>query len=234
MLRRGDRARPRAATSRRGCCATLSANAERLGLAGRDRRPPTPSGCRSRTRASTSCSATPCCTTSPTCRARSREFERVLAPGGTRAVRRRALSLRRPAGARSQARRKRDRARLAAGDPSAPAARHESDADPDEALERVVDVHAFAPGELAAGGTRRQGSKTCASPARSCSRTGSAGRTARWRRAPTRKDVPWAWRQYAYRGYLVLQELDRRLLEARLPPAIFYNLMLTAHKPPVA
>ena len=23
-------------------------------------------------------------------------------------------------------------------------------------------------------------------------------------------DVPWAWRQYAYRGYLVLQELDRR------------------------
>ena len=44
-------------------------------------------------------------------------------------------------------------------------------------------------------------------------------------------DVPWAWRQYAYRGYLVLQELDRRLLESRLPPAIFYNLMIAAHKP---
>ena len=40
--------------------------------------------------------------------------------------------------------------------------------------------------------------------------------------------VPWAWRQYAYRGYLVLQELDRRLLEGRLPAAIFYNLMLSA------
>ena len=39
-------------------------------------------------------------------------------------------------------------------------------------------------------------------------------------------DVPWAWRLYAYRGYLLLQELDRRLLESRLPPAIFYNLML--------
>ena len=39
---------------------------------GADACPPTPSACRSRTRASTSCSATPCCTTSPTCRARSR------------------------------------------------------------------------------------------------------------------------------------------------------------------
>jgi hypothetical protein len=43
-------------------------------------------------------------------------------------------------------------------------------------------------------------------------------------------DVPWAWRLYAYRGYLLLQELDRRLLESRLPPAIFYNLMLSARK----
>ena len=43
--------------------------------------------------------------------------------------------------------------------------------------------------------------------------------------------VPWGWRQYAYRGYLALQELDRRLLESRLPPAIFYNLMLAARRP---
>ena len=42
------------------------------------------------------------------------------------------------------------------------------------------------------------------------------------------RDVPWGWRQYAYRGYLLLQSLDRSLLESRLPPAIFYNLMLTA------
>ena len=103
--------------------------------------------------------------------------------------------------------------------------------DPDEALERVVDVHAFAPGELHGRAARRRASRTCASPARSCSRTGSAGPTARSRRPPTRTSVPWAWRQYAYRGYLVLQELDRRLLESRLPPAIFYNLMLTARKP---
>ena len=44
-------------------------------------------------------------------------------------------------------------------------------------------------------------------------------------------DVPWAWRQYAHRGYLLLQGLDRRLLEPRLPAAIFYNLMLAARKP---
>ena len=52
---------------------------------------------------------------------------------------------------------------------------------------------------------------------------------ARGDRRPVRR--PWAWRQYAYRGYLFLQELDRRLLESRLPPAIFYNLMLSARKP---
>ena len=44
------------------------------------------------------------------------------------------------------------------------------------------------------------------------------------------EDVPWRWRQYAYRGYLALQQVDRALLEPRLPPAIFYNLMITARE----
>jgi hypothetical protein len=39
------------------------------------------------------------------------------------------------------------------------------------------------------------------------------------------------WRQYAYRGYLLLQQVDRRLLEGRLPPEAFYNLMLAARRP---
>ncbi len=43
--------------------------------------------------------------------------------------------------------------------------------------------------------------------------------------------VPWLWRQYAYRGYLTLQALDRAVLEQRLPPAIFYNLLISARKP---
>ena len=38
-------------------------------------------------------------------------------------------------------------------------------------------------------------------------------------------------RSYAFRGYLALQQVDRRLLEPRLPPAIFYNLILSARKP---
>jgi hypothetical protein len=44
--------------------------------------------------------------------------------------------------------------------------------------------------------------------------------------------VPWAWRQYAHRGYLLLQKLDHRLLEPHLPAAVFYNLMLSARKGP--
>jgi hypothetical protein len=45
------------------------------------------------------------------------------------------------------------------------------------------------------------------------------------------EDVPRAWRQYAYRGYLMLQGVDRSVLESRLPPAIFYNLLIAARKP---
>ncbi|MGH2854915.1 MAG: class I SAM-dependent methyltransferase, partial [Solirubrobacteraceae bacterium] len=100
---------------------------------------------------------------------------------------------------------------------------------PDAALESVVDVHAFAPGELrelARGAgleqVRVSGEELFANW------FGWTNRTLEATAEPA--DVPWAWRQYAYRGYLVLQELDRRLLESRLPPAIFYNLMLSARK----
>ncbi|HEY2637572.1 MAG TPA: class I SAM-dependent methyltransferase, partial [Solirubrobacteraceae bacterium] len=44
-------------------------------------------------------------------------------------------------------------------------------------------------------------------------------------------EVPYRWKLFAYRGYLFLQDVDRRLLEPRLPPAIFYNLILSARKP---
>jgi ubiquinone/menaquinone biosynthesis C-methylase UbiE len=99
----------------------------------------------------------------------------------------------------------------------------------DAALEGVVDVHAFAPAELsraarAAGlqDVRVSGEELLANW------FGWANRTLEATADPD--DVPWAWRMYAYRGYLLLQELDRRLLESRLPPAIFYNLMLSARK----
>jgi hypothetical protein len=39
------------------------------------------------------------------------------------------------------------------------------------------------------------------------------------------------WRKYAYHGYLALQKVDRALLEPRLPPAVFYNLLVAARKP---
>ncbi len=106
-----------------------------------------------------------------------------------------------------------------------------SDGEPaDHRLESVVDVHAFAPGELrhwaeGAGleGVRVSGEELLANW------FGWTNRTLEATAAP--ETVPWGWRQYAYRGYLVLQELDRRLLESRLPPAIFYNLMIAARRP---
>jgi len=102
--------------------------------------------------------------------------------------------------------------------------------EPDAILESVVDVHAFAPGELAglaaAAGfdeVRVTGEELLANW------FGWTNRTLEASAEP--EDVPWAWRQYAHRGYLLLQALDRKLLEPRLPAAVFYNLMLAAHKP---
>ena len=44
--------------------------------------------------------------------------------------------------------------------------------------------------------------------------------------------MPWAWRVYAYRGYLLLQAMDRSLLEPHLPPALFYNLLRLGARDP--
>ncbi len=158
------------------------------------------------------------------------EFERVLAPGGTvlfagepsRYGDRLATVPKRFATAVAPLWRR----AIGAGRPP------DTGSDPgDAALEGLVDVHAFAPAELsrvvrAAGfeQVRVSGEELLAN---------WFGWTNRTLEATADPDqVPWAWRLYAYRGYLLLQELDRRLLESRLPAAVFYNLMLAARKRP--
>ena len=114
------------------------------------------------------------------------------------------------------------------------ATRRDYDSEPDEreeaALEWLVDVHAFTPGDLVAhargaglGEVRVTGEELTATW------FGWMNRTLEATAEP--EGVPWLWRQYAYRGYLALQRLDRAVLEQRLPPAIFYNLLISARKP---
>jgi ubiquinone/menaquinone biosynthesis C-methylase UbiE len=100
----------------------------------------------------------------------------------------------------------------------------------DHALEQFVDIHAFSPGDLAdvarAAGfaeVNLRGEELTANW------FGWTNRALEATAEP--QDVPWAWRQYAYRGYLAFQKLDEALLEGRLPAAIFYNLLLAARKP---
>jgi ubiquinone/menaquinone biosynthesis C-methylase UbiE len=101
----------------------------------------------------------------------------------------------------------------------------------DAALEGFVDVHAFAPSQLVrAARVAGFGEVHVSGEELLANWFGWTNRTLEATAAP--EDVPWAWRLYAYRGYLLLQKLDRRLLEPRLPAAIFYNLMLAARKPP--
>ncbi len=101
---------------------------------------------------------------------------------------------------------------------------------PEASLEGLVDVHAFSPGELSSFAreadledVRVIGEELLANW------FGWTNRTLEATAHP--EDVPWGWRNYAYKGYLALQKLDRTLLESRLPPAIFYNLIVTARKP---
>lgn len=111
---------------------------------------------------------------------------------------------------------------------------HSNGGDPahngDHALESVVDQHAFVPADLEAlaGGAgltdvRVRGEELLANW------FGWANRTFEASAAP--ESIPWAWRQYAYRGYLLLQQVDTRLLEPRCPARVFYNLMITGSKP---
>ena len=101
----------------------------------------------------------------------------------------------------------------------------------DHALESLVDVHAFAPADLqrhaqAAGfeQVRVRGEELLANMFGWFNRTVEA--------SAVHEDIPWGWFRYAYRGYIVLQKLDSAVLEPRLPAAGFYNLMLTARRPP--
>ena len=98
-----------------------------------------------------------------------------------------------------------------------------------ESLEPFVDVHAFTPDELEAwargagfGDVRVRGEELLANW------FGWMNRTLEATAVPD--DVPWLWRQYAFRGYLLLQRVDVALLEGRLPPAVFYNLMIAGRK----
>ena len=100
----------------------------------------------------------------------------------------------------------------------------------EERLEREVDVHAFTPAALQ-GHAERAGLERVhvSGEELAASLFGWANRTLEASAEPD--DIPWAWRVYAYRGYLLLQTLDRSLLEPRLPPALFYNLLISARSP---
>ena len=158
------------------------------------------------------------------------EFHRVLRPGGTIAfcgepsrygdlisvVPKRAALAAAPLWRRLAGASKRDYAA-------------EPDAE-DHRLEAEVDVHAFTPGDLRrfardAGftDTRIGGEELLASMHGWTMRTleGSA----------VSEEIPWGWKKFAFRSYLALQSVDRRVLEPRLPAELFYNLLISARKP---
>jgi ubiquinone/menaquinone biosynthesis C-methylase UbiE len=97
-------------------------------------------------------------------------------------------------------------------------------------LEGCVDVHAFAPAELAAYARRGGFSDVLVRGEELVANLfGWFNRGLEATADP--HEVPMLWRQYAFRGYLLLQRLDELAFEPILPAAIFYNLLLTARRP---
>jgi SAM-dependent methyltransferase len=159
-----------------------------------------------------------------------REIHRVLRPGGVAAFAgepsrygdRIADVPKRAAGRAAPAWRRLMRAR--------PAVEGHSDGGAENhRLESQVDVHAFTPEQLVRGpraagfaDVKVRGEELLANW------FGWANRALEATADPD--TVPWAWKMYAFRGYVALQHVDRVLLEPRLPPAVFYNLMVTARK----
>jgi ubiquinone/menaquinone biosynthesis C-methylase UbiE len=159
------------------------------------------------------------------------EFERVLRPGGTvafcgepsrygdriAALPKRAGLLAAPAW------------RRLIGASAAPWVSGEA-GDDGHALESEVDVHAFTPADLretarGAGfdAVRLRGEELVANA------YGWLLRSLEATAEPA--EVPFRWRHFAHRSYIALQRLDTSLLEPRLPPELFYNLVLSARKP---
>jgi ubiquinone/menaquinone biosynthesis C-methylase UbiE len=100
----------------------------------------------------------------------------------------------------------------------------------DHELEREVDIHAFAPADLERlAGLAGFTDVTIRGEELVSNWFGWFNRGLEASARPD--DVPMWWRRYAFRGYLRLQKLDERVLEPRLPPALFYNLLLTARRP---
>lgn len=98
------------------------------------------------------------------------------------------------------------------------------------AQEHLVDVHAFRPGSLREFAENSGfGDINVIGEELSANWFGWFNRALEADGVP--EDIPWSWRQYAYRGYLGFQWFDRAALEGRLPASIFYNLMIGAVKP---
>src|SRR5581483_12382806 len=148
------------------------------------------------------------------------EFHRVLRPGGriafagepSRIGDRLAAIPKRGASAFSPLWRRLMRASPAPPPPADGGISHGSD----HGLERFVDIHAFAPGDLGrharrAGftGIRVRGEELVANW------FGWFNRALEATADP--EDVPMLWRQYAFNGYLLLQRLDERVFEPLLP-----------------
>lgn len=100
----------------------------------------------------------------------------------------------------------------------------------DAALEAVVDLHTFDPGELARMALRAGAADVA---------TKTEELTAAWFGWPVRtfecavrpERLGWPWATFAYAGWRRLMTVDARVLARVVPAELFYNVLLTGTRP---
>jgi hypothetical protein len=97
-------------------------------------------------------------------------------------------------------------------------------------LEALVDLHTFAPAELARIAVRAGAADVhTVTEELTASWVGWPIRTIEYAANPDR--LGWKWAMFAYNTWLRLSALDERVLSRVVPAGLFYNVLVTGTRP---
>ena len=98
------------------------------------------------------------------------------------------------------------------------------------ALESVVDIHTFAPGDLERT-ARAAGAHNVRAVTEELSAALLGWPVRTFEAAVPREKLGWGWAMFAYRSWQRLSWLDERVLSRIVPRDLFYNVLITGTKP---
>ncbi len=98
------------------------------------------------------------------------------------------------------------------------------------ALEAVVDLHTFDPGELTET-ARRAGAENAKATTEELAAAFLGWPVRTFEAAVPAEKLGWGWARFAFGGWRALSRIDEKVLKRVVPPKFFYNVMITGTKP---